>query len=95
MHCKEGAIGFRYSNITTSDVIEKLKVQSCRRRSARLDKRTREAVIHSNHRSQQEKINHYYRMLEEKKAQEIDAATRKKRVIFASAFRVITEVLKM
>ena len=59
---------------------EKLRVQSCRRRSARLSPDQKKQIIDSHNQTTEEKIQKYYQMLKEKKALELDLVTRRKRV---------------
>ena len=68
------------SDSKSLDMKEKLRVQSCRRRSARLSPDQKKQIIDSHNQTTEEKIQKYYQMLKEKKALELDLATRRKRV---------------
>lgn len=56
-------------------MIKKLRAQSCRRRSARLDPDHRKTILASHHQSPEEKVQRYYELLQEKKAMEENHAT--------------------
>lgn len=65
---------------SASDPIERLKVQSCRRRSARLDRKTKTNIVLSHRRTKEQKVGDYYKMLEEQKLLEMSAAAKKLQV---------------
>jgi len=63
------------------DTTARVRAQSCKRRQARLDPAKRREIITEHNLPASVKIAKYYKLMEERRARELDLATRKAQVL--------------